>query len=256
MNFDVRGHHFVHYNEGKIPGVHNARRIYCQQCCYGIWIYLQSSLHCRQCGFSVHTTCADGIMRQCVAEKVRTEPTFIMKISPEKSLAELNYRCVECDVKFSQVDPRREARLCDYTGLSFCAKCHWNALSITPARVLQNWQFEEFPVSQAAKQYLFLMYSKPVLNVAKENSKLFAVVPELSEVHKMRETIVLMKKYLTVCRIAMDQKILLILADRQHFVDGSDYYSLRQSSTTKETDEKSFLNFLFCKLLLWSFVSF
>ena len=69
-----------------IPGVSNVSRIYCQQCGYGIWVHLQSSQHCQDCGYSVHSVCLENIMRGCVAEKIRTEPNFIMEICPEKSL--------------------------------------------------------------------------------------------------------------------------------------------------------------------------
>ena len=38
-------------------------------------------------------------------------------------------------------------RLCDYTGLTYCPGCHWNARSVTPARIIRNWQFDEHEVS-------------------------------------------------------------------------------------------------------------
>ena len=105
-------------------------------------------------------------------------------------------------------------RLCDYTGLTYCPGCHWNARSVTPARILRNWQFEEFEVSQASKQYLTLMLRKPAINVQIVNPKLFAVVQEMDAVRKGRRKIILMKEYLKVCRIAVEQKILLQLASR------------------------------------------
>ena len=71
---------------------------------------------------------------------------------------------------------RNISRLCDYTGLTYCPGCHWNARSATPARILRNWQFEEFEVSQASCQYLMLMLRRPVINVQTVNPKLFAVV--------------------------------------------------------------------------------
>ena len=99
--------------------------------------------------------CMDNIMRTCVAIKAKTQPDFIMDICPERMLPQLKYRCVECDKKFNcMVAPR----LCDYTGLSFCPECHWNAVSPTPARIIHNWDFEPRPVSQATKQYLYLMH--------------------------------------------------------------------------------------------------
>jgi len=245
-NFESRGHRFVTYQSATvpIPGVTDGtnKRVYCQQCGYGIWVHLQGSHHCRDCGFSVHTACVEGIMRGCVAQKVKVQPDFIMDICPEKSLPSLKYRCVECDVKLTSVsgsgaaaaadqssssNARTVPRLCDYTGLYFCGSCHWNASSATPARIVRNWDFGERPVSQATKQYLRLMIRKPVINVRAENPKLFAVIPELAHVDHLRHNIMLMKKYLVVCRIAAEAKILLHLVARQHFVDGPDLYSLQ-----------------------------
>ena len=46
------------------------------------------------------------------------------------------------------------------------------------------------------------------------------------QVDQFRRQIILMKKYLTVCRVASEEKLLLRLVGRQHFVDGSDLYSV------------------------------
>jgi len=94
-------------------------------------------------------------------------------------------------------------------------------------RIVHNWDFEPQQVSQATVQYLYLMLRKPVINVRQENPKLFAVIQELAHVDHLRHNIMLMKKYLVVCRIAAEAKILLHLVARQHFVDGPDLYSLQ-----------------------------
>jgi len=252
---ETRGHVFVSYQDIKnpIPGVSNVSRIYCQQCGYGIWVHLQSSQHCQDCGYSVHSVCLENIMRGCVAEKIRTEPNFIMEICPEKSLPSLKYRCVECDKKLKPSPyggltiGGNEPRLCDYTGLSFCGACHWSATSIIPARVVHNWDFEPRTVSQATKQYLSLMARKPVINVKQENPKLFAVVQELEHVHQLRKNIITMKKYMTLCRIAQQQKILLHLVSRQHFVDGYELYSFQDLIEVKNGSLVHFLENIISK---------
>ena len=53
------------------------------------------------------------------------------------------------------------------------------------------------------------------------------MVQELVEVSNLRAKIMLMKKYLTLCRIALEEKILLHLVSRQHFVDGPNLYSIQ-----------------------------
>ena len=40
-----------------------------------------------------------------------------------------------------------EARLCDYNGSLYCDNCHWNDTSIIPARVVHNWDFTPYKVS-------------------------------------------------------------------------------------------------------------
>ena len=97
----------------------------------------------------------------------------------------------------------------------------------TPARIVHNWDFEAHPVSQATKQYLFLMLRKPVIDINATNPKLSAVVEEVAKVTQLRSKIMLMKNYLTLCRIASKEKLLLILVSRQHFVDGALLYSLQ-----------------------------
>ena len=49
--------------------------------------------------------------------------------------------------------------------------CHWNAMAPTPARIIHNWDFVPRPVSQATKQYLFLMQRKPVIDISQTNQK-------------------------------------------------------------------------------------
>ena len=85
------------------------------------------------------------------------------------------------------------------------------------------------------------MSRKPVINIKEENPKLFAVVQELDHVNQLRKKIITMKKYMVVCRIAQKQKILLYLVSKQHFVDGSELYSLQDLKDVKNGSLVKFL---------------
>merc|ERR1712211_80697 len=52
-------------------------------------------------------------------------------------------------------------------------------------------------------------------------------VKEVSSVAGQRHDLMTMKKYLTVCRIAQEERLLTKLKDRQHFVEGADMYSFQ-----------------------------
>lgn len=135
--------------------------------------------------------------------------------------------------------------LCDYSGHYYCAECHWGTTSIIPARVLLNWDFQEYPVSRDSQQFLNLMMKKPILNLESVNPRLFSFVEELALVkvlillelyiqlplclifQRLRCNIMIMKEYILTCKDAIDAKLLRLLEERQHFVENSDFYSLQ-----------------------------
>lgn len=75
-----------------------------------------------------------------------------------------------------------EPRLCDYSGLYYCQRCHWNTAMVIPARVIRNWDMEPRLVSRAAAQLLTLLEERSVLLLEELNPKLFTLVPDLSVV--------------------------------------------------------------------------
>ncbi|KAH8018681.1 hypothetical protein HPB51_010508 [Rhipicephalus microplus] len=164
---------------------------YCEKCCGSIWGVLYGFYQCKR--FVVLGEAASALMPAAL-----------------RSLAE-------------QGQPRR----CEYTGRYYCSLCHWNSSSVVPARVLHNWDFEPRKVCRASLQFLRLMVKKPVLNIDKLNPMLFTFVEDLRHVKKLREDILRMKQYLTLCHAAQQQKLLLLLHKRQHFVEGSELYSLQ-----------------------------
>ena len=83
------------------------------------------------------------------------------------------------------------------------------------------------------------------------------------QVDQFRRQIILMKKYLSVCRVASAEKLLLRLVSRQHFVDGAELYSVEDLvsnlkmalfyskhvflSLKKQEIEQTYINGAFCR---------
>lgn len=75
------------------------------------------------------------------------------------------------------------ARFCDYYGLFFCHLCHGGDKFVIPARVLNQWVFTEYPVSDRAIRFLRAVRETPVFRIRqlavdlmKKNKTLRAVV--------------------------------------------------------------------------------
>ncbi|XP_054714158.1 differentially expressed in FDCP 8 homolog [Uloborus diversus] len=200
---------------------------YCEKCCGIIWGVFNNWYRCVECGFKCHNKCLNLITRICASTKLAEHCSYELFICPEVGLSYQKFRCAECKRKFIFKDSLCLPRLCDYNGMFYCSRCHWNSTSIIPARVIHNWDFTPRKVCRASLQFLRLMVKKPILNIEFLNPTLFAFVTELERIQKLREDILLMKKYFLTCHTALEQKLLLQLKDRQHFVENSNIYSLQ-----------------------------
>ncbi|XP_066996598.1 differentially expressed in FDCP 8 homolog isoform X2 [Anabrus simplex] len=218
----VLGHHFFLHSQ---PGA--TAKQHCDRCSGMIWSVVHSWYQCADCQYSCHVKCLAQVCRVCAHVTASECPTYITDICPEVGLSAQSYRCAECKAHITFKNSWVEPRLCDYNGHYYCPNCHWNALAVIPARVVHNWDFEERRVTQVSKQLLQLMINRPILKLQDLNPRLFGFVEELSLVKKIREDIMLMKKYFVSCKDASENRLLWHLKDHHHFIDGMDMYSLQ-----------------------------
>ncbi|XP_003697326.1 differentially expressed in FDCP 8 homolog isoform X2 [Apis florea] len=203
--------------------------VYCDHCSGAIWTMLQSWYMCNDCKFCCHWKCLNNICRVCV-HVVASEAggyTYTKDICPEQGLSNQGYRCAECKVRITFKSAWIEPRLCDYTGLYYCQRCHWNTAMVIPARVIRNWDMESRPVSRVAAQLLTLLEERSVLLLEDLNPKLFTLVPDLSVVKRMREEMQMMKRYLVLCPEANNKGLPWKIGIRTHMIENSGNYSIK-----------------------------
>lgn len=203
--------------------------VYCDHCSGAIWTMLQSWYMCNDCKFCCHWKCLNNICRVCV-HVVASEAggyTYTKDICPEQGLSNQGYRCAECKARITFKSAWIEPRLCDYTGLYYCQRCHWNTAMVIPARVIRNWDMESRPVSRVAAQLLTLLEERSVLLLEDLNPKLFTLVPDLSVVKRMREEMQMMKRYLVLCPEANNQGLPWKIGIRTHMIENSGNYSIK-----------------------------
>ncbi|CAL7942953.1 unnamed protein product [Xylocopa violacea] len=221
----ILGHHLVpqkYYITTSGP-------VYCDHCSGAIWTMLQSWYMCSDCKFCCHWKCLNNICRICV-HVVASEAggyTYTKDICPEQGLSNQGYRCAECKVRITFKSAWIEPRLCDYSGLYYCQRCHWNTAMVIPARVIRNWDMEPRLVSRAAAQLLTLLEERSVLLLEELNPKLFTLVPDLSLVKRMREEMQMMKRYLVLCPEANNQGLPWKIGIRTHMIENSGNYSIK-----------------------------
>ena len=72
-------------------------------------------------------------------------------------------------------------RVCAYDASYYCYECHENNEYYIPAKILHNWDFEKYAVSQHNLTLLKQMEDSHLVDVQQVNPKLYAHVKEMSE---------------------------------------------------------------------------
>ncbi|KNA09203.1 hypothetical protein SOVF_155770 isoform B [Spinacia oleracea] len=188
---------------------------------------------------------SDAVMRQSNGG-ARTERvpslgktiSLIVDIRSHQSVKELldiqHYTCAGCRIHFDNGKTRMleiaqtfgwgKPRFCEYTGQLFCSSCHTNETAVLPARVLHNWDFTPYPVSQMAKSFLDSIIDKPMLCVSAANPFLYSRVPALLHVVGTRRKIGAMLPYI---RCSFHRSIYRRLGYRKYLLESNDFFALR-----------------------------
>ncbi|KAL9272816.1 Pleckstrin homology domain-containing family M member 3-like protein, partial [Drosera capensis] len=162
---------------------------------------------------------------------------LIVELQPYKSIKQMleiqHYTCAGCRRNFHGTSKMQELvqtfgwgkpRLCEYMEQLFCSSCHTNGMAVLPARVLHNWDFNEYPVSQLANSYLDSVIDQPVLCVSAVNSFLFSKVPTLFHVVGIRKKIGAMLPYV---HCPFRSTIYRGLRSRRYLLESNDFFALR-----------------------------
>ncbi|XP_055528796.1 differentially expressed in FDCP 8 homolog [Wyeomyia smithii] len=233
----ILGHHFVAHKS------YPKCKVFCDHCSGIVWNVMQASYRCSDCSFTVHHKCIRNVIRICAHVITAERKLPIECICPEIGLAFQKYTCAECGSQLSCNDSKAigcfgvelnaeklisvQPRLCDYSGLYYCTVCHWNDTAVIPARIMNNWDFKPRKVSRASLQQIRLMYHRPVINLEQKNPRLFALVPKLGATKRFRQKLQHMRRYLTVCRIAEELRLVRdTIGNSRHLMQSDDMYSV------------------------------
>ncbi|XP_037045102.1 differentially expressed in FDCP 8 homolog isoform X2 [Bradysia coprophila] len=234
----ILGHHFIR-NLKHTP----TSRQFCDHCSGIIWSVVQASYICQDCSFRVHHKCVQFVIRICAHVIASERNGTIEDICPEVGLAIQGYKCAECEVPLNFKNRWIEPRKCDYTGLYYCPTCHWNDTTIVPARIVHNWDFTPQKVCRASLQELNLIFERPIIDLEQRNAKLYIFVQNLSLIHKMRENLNEMRKYLNECRFAATDKLVeSSVGTKRYLVQSTKLYSISDLASIDSGVIVDFLN--------------
>ncbi|CAG0922545.1 unnamed protein product [Notodromas monacha] len=160
---------------------------------------------------------------------VECSPEYYMKrmgvICPESGLDKENFQCKACRRPVGMIYGKE--RLCKMDGRYYCYECHEGATAVIPARVIHNWDFNQYPVSNNALEFLRDVNSRPVIDLKVLNPLLYLAFPDVEAVRILRIQLSYIRLYLFSCRDSyIAQQFRSKLWPRDHLYEHINLYSV------------------------------
>ncbi|XP_023863456.1 protein associated with UVRAG as autophagy enhancer [Salvelinus sp. IW2-2015] len=130
---------------------------------------------------------------------------IIFSVHPTQRRSEVvasqHFLCAGCG---TEIEPRyiKKLRYCEYLSKYFCDCCHGGAESVIPGRVLTQWDFGRYPVSDFSKQLLDSVWHQPLFDLTCVGKTLYSRVRELDRFRDLQEQLLGIKRLLKACRLS------------------------------------------------------
>jgi len=115
------------------------------------------------------------------------------------TLKEQNYKCGGCSKDLSSMFST--SRYCYYTCKYFCRKCHHKEEYYIPARIIHDWDFRKYAISNVALDYLKSNEGDPLFDLSALNPTLYNKQNNiLLRIRSLRKQMYHLKDFLMTCR--------------------------------------------------------
>ncbi|XP_066158249.1 uncharacterized protein Plekhm1 [Euwallacea fornicatus] len=160
------------------------------------------------------------------ASLVRSESTSlsaqVYRIALERGLDMQNFECAGCKRSLDGFN----YYICYYTGDYFCADCMHPEEMAIPARIVHNWDFKNYPLSQKSASYLNEIKDYPVIDFKIVNPYIYAVTEEMAELQVLRNQLNFLRAYLYTCREPVIEQLQKQMWPREYMYEHIHQYSI------------------------------
>lgn len=150
--------------------------------------------------------------------------TQLSKLPFETGLDQQDYKCKSCGRPIGLIYGKY--RVCKFDGHLYCIDCHSNEESIIPSKVINNWDFNRYPVSKRNKQLLESTESDALLDLKITSAILYQVTQEMKIVLDLRTQLFFLHAYLFTCTEPVALQLRKMVWPREHLFEHIHLYSL------------------------------
>ncbi|XP_060515935.1 uncharacterized protein LOC132695600 [Cylas formicarius] len=144
-------------------------------------------------------------------------------IANERGLDYQNFECAGCR---RALGVTTRPNVCGFTGEYFCEFCMSPEKMSIPARIIHNWDFKQYPVSQKSFDYINEIKDHPVIDLKIVNPFIYGAVEEMAELQKLRNQLNFLRAYLYTCRKPVIEQLQKQMWPKEYMYEHIHQYSI------------------------------
>ncbi|XP_022915202.1 uncharacterized protein [Onthophagus taurus] len=147
----------------------------------------------------------------------------------EQGLDYQNYECASCNVALSIGKLNTDsnvANLCHFSGTYYCNNCMHIDMVPIPARMIHNWDHQEYRVSRDAFNYIQEIKDHPYIDLKTINPYIYGVIEEMSRLQVLRNQLNFLRAYLYTCRDPIIEEFQKMMWPREYMYEHVHQYSV------------------------------
>ncbi len=148
-----------------------------------------------------------------------------LHICPIKGLASQEFKCANCSTVIG-INDYPQAKLCEITGYYYCPICHIDELSVSPALIINNWDFTKVPVSRQTFMKIGSQCRSQYLDLESISRALFTFVDDLNRTRQTRLELVKYSDVFLQCESENRNQIIKRLWPREHLIETVNLYTI------------------------------
>lgn len=169
----------------------------------------------------------DRLLKKFTLKEIQDMVQQIYIIPRQLGLDAQNFACVSCENPLGVgAAGIATAQLCAFTGLYFCSGCMAYELHEIPSRVISNWDFQKYPISQRAAAFLNEFRYHGFIDMKILNPDIYRYVNEMSELQSLRIQLNFIRAYLFTCSESIVEGLQEQMCNREYLYEHIHRYSL------------------------------
>jgi hypothetical protein len=148
---------------------------------------------------------------------------ILCRLSTENGLDAQGFLCKHCRLPLINI---ADATVCGFDALYYCSSCISKDKYAIPAKIIYNWDFTQYSVSNKAAEFISDYQFKPFIDFKILNPDIYSHISEMNSLQNLRIQLNFLRAYIFTCSESSIMEMQKLLYGKEYIYESIHLYSV------------------------------